>query len=491
MRNVLNLIYIIVSLCVIAPLNSKGAITPNSISTPIEYRHITLNKRYRLSEQLTKDNTIYLVQNGFDLQGRTIIIPDNCELRFDGGYFTNGRVVFNNTLLSGNIIQLLCDCTGSLNNEYIDPVWFGADPKGKEDSTKSLQMAIDIASNSRCMNFKMPSGTFLISAPLIVYRHKNIEFHGSHNSVIKANKPMDYMITASDRNRRNYISSRFHTFVLDGNRKSPIFNEGKWTFTSTTSLAKGGFSFPCGFIYTQIYDIMFNNIDGWAFDVIDTYNIDYHNLSFYYCENGLALHNANGITVSNCEFTTIRGFGALIGWGHKISFRDNVMEKIGKAAIVIGNGAGPVSINSNYFEECSIGGIDLSLADSEIVKNLHFVIGVVGVNIESYKDKKNIYPIGKTNLSQVLVSGNDFQEKATDRTCLILGSALEFSTISNNRAYEDVVVLGTLIDSRTSLVKGTRVEDNTNYKKKKKLPGVGSLYVRKGANKSTIIDVKE
>ena len=490
MSNLLNIIHVVLmSYCFVFPLGGGGP-TIKASSVPQEYGRIVLNKKYSLKDQLKKENTIYIVQNGFDLKGSTITVPDNCELRFDGGYLSNGKVFFNNTLLSGSKIQMICDCTGTVSNEYVDPVWFGADPNGKDDSTKPMQMAIDIASNSRCMDFKMPSGVFLISKPLVVYRNKNIEFHGNHNSKIKANSPMDYMITSSDRSRRQYISSRFHTFILDGNRKSSIFNEKKWEFNNSTSLAKGGISFPCGFIYTQIYDILFTNIDGWAIKAIDTYSMDYHNLSYYYCENGICLYNANGVSITNCEFTTIRGFGALIGWGHQVSFRENVMEKIGKSAIVLGGGCGPVTINSNYFEACSINGLSITLADKNILKDIHCDIGVIGVDASEYENEKEYYPVGKNSLSQVLITGNDFQEAAKNNNCLILGCAVESSDISNNRAYEDVVVLGTIQDSKSSIVRDIRICDNINYKNKNKLPSFNSLYKKRGTN-NTLIGIRE
>lgn len=458
---------------------------------PIEYRHVILDGSNPLGTLFKFNNAIYHIQVGIDLHGKMIIMPDGCELRFDGGYLYNGIIVLNNTLLTGSRIQIMCSCTGRLSNDYVDPVWFGADPYGKEDSTMPMQMAIDIASDSKCMNFKMPSGTFLISEPLKVYRNKNIEFHGNHNTIIKAMKPMEYMITASDRSRKQYISSRFHTFVLDGNRNRPIFNESIWSFTNASSMAKGGFSFPCGFIYTQIYDVFFSNIDGWAIDVVDTYGMDYHHLSFYYCENGMSLQNANGVSISNCEFTTIRGVASLFGWGHKISFHDNVMEKIGRSAILLGSGCGPVSITSNYFEACSIIGVSLSLNDKTILKDIHFDVGILGVSSSDIKDSQTVYPIGKGYPSQVIITGNDFQEKASSRSSLVFGSAMEFSEVSYNRSYDDNIVLGTILDSKTSLVRDTQIIGNTNYKKKNKLIGVSSFYEKKESDHKTLISIVE
>lgn len=48
---------------------------------------------------LSKENTIYVIKNDFDLWGQTIYIPANCSLFFDGGSFKNGILECKNTHL--------------------------------------------------------------------------------------------------------------------------------------------------------------------------------------------------------------------------------------------------------------------------------------------------------------------------------------------------------------------------------------------------------
>lgn len=62
-------------------------------------------KRMNLLQQfmLSKENTIYIIQYDYDLNGQEIIVPENCVLQFEGGSFSNGTIVGNNTEITGNL----------------------------------------------------------------------------------------------------------------------------------------------------------------------------------------------------------------------------------------------------------------------------------------------------------------------------------------------------------------------------------------------------
>lgn len=46
-------------------------------------------------DMISQPNTRYIVKWDYDLRGRTIRIPDNCMLSFEGGSFYNGTVFIN------------------------------------------------------------------------------------------------------------------------------------------------------------------------------------------------------------------------------------------------------------------------------------------------------------------------------------------------------------------------------------------------------------
>ena len=49
-----------------------------------------------------KENSTLVIKDDFSLSGKTVIIPKNCTLRFDGGSLSNGTIVFQNTRLLGD-----------------------------------------------------------------------------------------------------------------------------------------------------------------------------------------------------------------------------------------------------------------------------------------------------------------------------------------------------------------------------------------------------
>ena len=66
------------------------------------YHTVTLSSAKSAYQQLDskkegRANTTYVIQSDFDLEGKTINMPENCVLRFEGGVLRNGAVVGDNT----------------------------------------------------------------------------------------------------------------------------------------------------------------------------------------------------------------------------------------------------------------------------------------------------------------------------------------------------------------------------------------------------------
>lgn len=112
-------------------------------------KNIQSNKNILTQSMINMPNTIYEIRYDFDLNGNTINIPDNCELKFVGGSLKNG-------IINGNII-----------NNYIKPEWFGAKGDGITDDTKAIQMAIDFAVTN-CRKVVLSNKTYNISSSIII-----------------------------------------------------------------------------------------------------------------------------------------------------------------------------------------------------------------------------------------------------------------------------------------------------------------------------------
>lgn len=107
---------------------------------------VKLKPMMPLKEQITSSNTTYIVNDAFDLVGDTLVIPEDCRLRFKNGGIRNGCLVFKNTELKGKI-HIDCDLKGSLQNEVINLDWFvcgAASANEVIDESEKIQSIVDL-----------------------------------------------------------------------------------------------------------------------------------------------------------------------------------------------------------------------------------------------------------------------------------------------------------------------------------------------------------
>lgn len=81
--------------------------------------------------------TIFQICSTVNLNGQTVILPRDIVLRFKKGKIINGHIVFNNTKLEGRV-NILCDFSGSVNNDVIYVDWF---LKGAKSANKANIMS--------------------------------------------------------------------------------------------------------------------------------------------------------------------------------------------------------------------------------------------------------------------------------------------------------------------------------------------------------------
>lgn len=56
-----------------------------------------------LQEDFNHSNTIFIVRYDFDLNGKELVLLDDCEIRFEGGTFKNGTLNLNNAKVLGMV----------------------------------------------------------------------------------------------------------------------------------------------------------------------------------------------------------------------------------------------------------------------------------------------------------------------------------------------------------------------------------------------------
>lgn len=132
-------------------------------------KNISDGKNILTQQMINQENTRYILQYDYDLNGQTITIPNNCIIEFEGGSISNGTLQLNNTILDGNpLFKDAVSITGTINNFYLRPEWFGASSTS-EDNTKAINSALYAAYILGVEVVRLRNTTYNISGTLNIY----------------------------------------------------------------------------------------------------------------------------------------------------------------------------------------------------------------------------------------------------------------------------------------------------------------------------------
>src|SRR5574344_122002 len=94
-------------------------------------------KRSLTQEMFSKRDVQYVINTNCNLRGKTITIPENCCLNFDGGKISNGTIIGNHTKVLSSKRQIIDTDIVLLGSWVADKaysIWFGAKADCKMDS---------------------------------------------------------------------------------------------------------------------------------------------------------------------------------------------------------------------------------------------------------------------------------------------------------------------------------------------------------------------
>ena len=88
--------------------------------------YIILRKNKSFTEQVTKNNTIYEIRYDFNLGDTSVIIPEGCVLKFQGGSLINGIIEGNHTIIEASQVHIFYGTSlkGTWNNYQIYAKWW-------------------------------------------------------------------------------------------------------------------------------------------------------------------------------------------------------------------------------------------------------------------------------------------------------------------------------------------------------------------------------
>lgn len=113
---------------------------------------ITYSTNFLTQAMLSKENTIYIIQYDYNLNGQTITIPSGCVLLFEGGSISNGSINGVNTIIhttSDNIFKDII-ITGLWKNKEVYSSWIHSN---KNEANVLFSNLINLCSNDGCTLF--------------------------------------------------------------------------------------------------------------------------------------------------------------------------------------------------------------------------------------------------------------------------------------------------------------------------------------------------
>lgn len=162
-------------------VGSTGVVCTVTDSTKRESRNILT------AVMLSKANTIYEIRYSFDLDGKTLEVPENCTLKFEGGSIKNGKIIGKNTglLANKNTIFYNIYIDGNWNVQDIYSIWFDLIPDNINiDNKKNLQNLVRLSSEDIKNNIYVEGGVFYSSKKgCLLDLRSNTEVYFSNASI--------------------------------------------------------------------------------------------------------------------------------------------------------------------------------------------------------------------------------------------------------------------------------------------------------------------
>lgn len=386
----------------------------NPIAVGIKENCIEIESDKPLAYQITRKNTIYVIKNEFTLKGETIVIPEGCELVFDGGYFKgNGTLKGKDTRLSYkqpflNGIEL----KGTFLTDGI-PVDIEIFMDSHYDGRRIKSMFCVYGDSDRIVftkNKYKDVGTIRLS------RNADVDFSGSilKMKLDEAGLPVSFIYT-EEKNVKENLSLDFfklknatiignETFEYDGTVWPKSLHHG--VYRRCIQLFKVG--------EVDLENIHFENVEAGSSgdfhkDARERYELSIVSIMYYNHAriNGCVLHDCFGdnlirlvpnvtednmALVSNC--TSYRNFTGLV------SITDGRCEVFGNKCIDFNSSAMNLfvyesEIHDNYFENSTRSDcIDLSEDGTRVVHDVN-IYNNKGVDINVFcsvcGDRINVY----------------------------------------------------------------------------------------------------
>lgn len=142
--------------------------------------YIILDKDIPFIEQVTVENSLYVIKDDFSLAGGSHMIPKGCTLVFEGGCIDDGVLIGNGTKLIASLMEVFKSklrLDGDWEVDAFIPEWFGSGVSENDDDTNAIRKALEYGAGRKVI---FSSGeTYSISDYLPVRSNTEIIINGT------------------------------------------------------------------------------------------------------------------------------------------------------------------------------------------------------------------------------------------------------------------------------------------------------------------------
>lgn len=182
-----------------------------------------------LREQLKTTGVDYVIRFSFDLNRDTLVIPEGCQLTFDGGTIKNGILQGDHSTIKASRQQLFSNITisGTWDNKIVYGDWLDFDTSGKNDNIHNFRSLMALCTGTVQTQLYLSVGVYCVSqvnnsAPIII--PSNVYWHNSATIQLLPSDYTHYAIVSIKQVNNVVIDGG----VFIGDLKTHTGTKGEW-----------------------------------------------------------------------------------------------------------------------------------------------------------------------------------------------------------------------------------------------------------------------
>ena len=339
---------------------------------------------------VNQPNTIYEIRYDFDLDGKTLEMPENCVLKFNGGSLRNGKIIFHSTYLAGeikcytHIDGTLADSLSIINVSWFNPYINVLNTDCSYIINEIFSLAINHVNGNNQetpMPIYFPHGRYYLTKELIIptSSKNNCRIYLFGENVGTTTELIAY------RDKRRFVIGKEGGDSSDGNslritmRNLRIDANNVCDYAAYFPLTSLSYFDNCIFSSANLANMYMsysfsNTFVNCTFTGFDVYHPCGYN--FYGGKQWV-----NALTFIGCRFEGCAYVGIAIYCGFNVKISGCTIEGHNACGIYVNNVDG-LSIDGNYFED---NGISKNNRVSDEQRGFHFKKLILnGVTYDKY-----------------------------------------------------------------------------------------------------------